>query len=67
MLVIYLVDPNFTNHISNDEVLVGLAIGIPQLKEPKGLQYTYKVNLRWAAEHFGVDEDEVDEIGEFDD
>lgn len=67
LLVIYLVDPNFTNHISNDEVLVGLAIGIPQLKEPKGLQYTYKVNLRWAAEHFGVDEDEVDEIGEIDD
>lgn len=69
LLIIYLVDSNFNNDTNGNQLLVGLALGIPQLKEPKGLNYSYKVNLRWAAENFGVDEElnVPDDMGEIDD
>ena len=69
LLVIYLIDIKSSENIIHNEPLVGLAIGIPKLKEPRELSYAYKVNTTWLKENYGIDEDEfeADDTGEYDD
>lgn len=70
LLIVYLIDLKVKENDVLNQPLVGLAVGIPRLKEPKALNYTYKVNSKWLKDHFSVDEDdisELDDIGDCDD
>ena len=67
LLVIYLIDVKSSENITHNQPLVGLGIGIPNLKEPRELSYTYKVNTTWLKENYDEDELEADDIGEYDD
>ena len=67
LLVIYLIDVKSSENITHNQPLVGLGIGIPNLKEPRELSYAYKVNTTWLKENYDEDEFEVDDIGEYDD
>ena len=70
LLVIYLIDLKSSENIIQDQPLVGLALGIPKLREPKALSYKYKVNVKWLQKYYDIDDDmlsEVDDLGEDDD
>lgn len=67
LLVIYLIDVKSSENITRSQPLVGLGIGIPNLKEPRELSYAYKVNTTWLKENYDEDEFEADDIGEYDD
>ena len=67
LLVIYLIDVKSSENITHNQPLVGLGIGIPKLKESRGLNYKYKVNTTWLKENYDEDEFEVDDTGEYDD
>ena len=67
LLVIYLIDVKSSENITHNQPLVGLGIGIPNLKEPRELSYAYKVNTTWLKENYDEDEFEADDIGEYDD
>ena len=67
LLVIYLIDVKSSENITHSQPLVGLGIGIPNLKEPRELSYAYKVNTTWLKENYDEDEFEEDDIGEYDD
>ena len=67
LLVIYLIDVKSSENITHSQPLVGLGIGIPNLKEPRELSYAYKVNTTWLKENYDEDEFEADDIGEYDD
>lgn len=70
LLVIYLIDLKSSENITQDQPLVGLALGIPKLREPKALSYKYKVNVKWLQKYYDIDDDmlsEVDDLGEDDD
>lgn len=67
LLVIYLIDVKSSENITRSQPLVGLGIGIPNLKVPRELSYAYKVNRTWLKENYDQDEFEEDDIGEYDD
>lgn len=68
LLVIYLIDLKPTEEVKLTEPLVGLGIGIPRLKKPQELSYSYKVNKKWLQENYDIDDDEfeADDIGGYD-
>ena len=63
-----MIDLKPTEEVKLTKPLVGLGIGIPRLKKPQELSYSYKVNKKWLQENYDIDDDEfeADDIGGYD-